>query len=454
MADMSTRRGIRIAALVLVTSITASCGGCVGKSEQAFCDAVKRGDAAAARTLFASDGFDVFARNARGDCLPLKVVFDAAKPQKAELTAIALEMLKIPGTSNASWTTPNTSRGAQSGTGTPLRSAADNGNAPLVKAIIAAGVDIDDTQGRSALTAAVYVPSLEIVRMMVEAGADPKWALLTAITTRNREIIAYTESKGAREDAPAPLVAARRGDLAALDAAIAQRANLEVEDASGLTPIMRAVVFRQPEAVARLIKAGADVNHTQPANGMTDSMTALHFAAEAGDAAMIRLLVAAKANVEARQNEGWPTPLLWAVTQGSSVGVHELVAAGANGHVFKTGDRPALSYAVEQGRLTMVRDLLKGGARPNERIGEGWKPPLHVALAHCGKLQDGSGDDSDFHVDLLRALVDAGADRSATDDAGLTPVEAAAKRLADATHPYYTHCFQAKVEYLRSAAQR
>ena len=124
--------------------------------------------------------------------------------------------------------------------------------------------------------------------------------------------------------------------------------------------------------------------------------------------------------------------------------------AGANGHVFKAGDQPALFSAVEQGRLDMVRDLLKAGARPNERTGEGWKPPLHVALAHCGKLQDGSGSDADFHVDLLRALVDAGADRSAKDAAGLTPAEAAAKRLADATHPYYKHCFQAKVDYLRS----
>ena len=72
-----------------------------------------------------------------------------------------------------------------------------------------------------------------------------------------------------------------------------------------------------------------------------------------------------------------------------------------------------------------------------------------VALGHCGKLEDGSGSDSDFHVDLLRTLVDAGADRSAKDEAGLLPAEAAAKRLADATHPYYKRCFQAKVDYLR-----
>jgi len=436
---------VRATALALFASVTASCSGCAGKSEAAFCEAVHRGDAAAARDLLASDGFNVLARNAQGDCQPIMLAFEAATLQKPEFTALALEILERPGASAATWTTPNRGgRSGQSGTGSPLMAAADNANLPLVKAIIAAGVDIRDTQGRAALTNAVHTRSLEIVRVMVDAGADPTAVLAAAIVTRNPEMIAYAESKGVQEDGPAVLVAARRGDLAALDAALAQRADLEVEDASGLTPIMRAAVFRRPEAVVRLAKAGANVNR------MKEGMTALHYAAEAGDVATIKALVAAKANIEARQDEAWPTPLLWAVTQGSSAGAHELVVAGANGQVFKAGDKPALSHAVEQGRLAMVRDLLKAGARPNERVGDGWQPPIHAALAQCGKLADGSGDDSDFHVDLLRALVEAGADRAAKDAAGLTPAAAAEKRLADATHPYYKRCFQAKVDYFRT----
>ncbi|MEO8074907.1 MAG: ankyrin repeat domain-containing protein [Acidobacteriota bacterium] len=442
---MPTRHAIRLVLLLLLAGAAWSCSGRAGQSEQAFCDAVSRGDATAARSLLASDGFNVRARDLQGDCQPIMVAFRQATPRKPEFTALALEILKRPGTSDATWTTPHYGgRSGQSSTGSPLIAAAANGNAPLVKAIIEAGVDIRDTQGRAALTDAVYQRSLEIVQIMVEAGANPTSALLTAIVTRNREIIAYAESKGGRENGPAVLVAARRGDLAALDAAIAERANLEVEDVTGLTPIMRAAVFGHPDAVTRLAAAGANVNH------MAEGMTALHFAAEAGDAPTIEALVAAKANIEARGDQGWPTPLLWAASQGSSAGVHALVAAGANGQVFKAGDKPALSHAVEQGRITMVRDLLKGGARPNERVGEGWQPPLHVALAHCGKLGDGSGDDSDYHVDLLRALVDAGADRSARDAAGLTPAAAAEKRLAEATHPYYKQCFGAKAAYLRA----
>lgn len=446
---MANRQRVRTAVLVLLVGLTASCGG-AGKNELALCDAVQAGDAATARALLAADGFDLFARNARGDCQPLKVVFDAAEPGKPEFTAMAVQLLRTPGVSKATWLIPNSSRGGQSATGSPLSAAVANRNVALVQAIIAAGVDIRDTQGRSALTDAVLRGPAELVYALIEGGGDPGWILGTAIGARQHDLIAYAESKGAREDAPALLVAARKGDLAALDGAIAQRADLEVEDGQGLTPIMRAAVFGHPEAVARLARAGANVNHMTDGNDYDEGMTALHLAAGLGNVAAIKALIAAKANIEARQNEAWPTPLLWAVGQGSSVGVHELVVAGANGHVFKSGDKPALAYAVEQGRLPMVRDLLKAGARPNERIGDGWSPPLHVALGHCGTLADGTGNDSDFHVDLLRALVDAGADRSARDAGGLTPAEAAAKRLAEATHPYYQRCFQAKVDYLQS----
>ena len=447
---MRARTGLRLAALALCAGVTASCGGCAGKSEQAFCDAVEAGDAATARTLLATQGFNVWARNARGDCQPLKVVFDEATPGKPEFTAMALELLKVPGVSDTTWVIPNSSRGGNSATGSPLISAVANQHVPLVKAIIAAGVDIRDTQGRYALTDAVYRGPSEMVHLMVEGGGDPDWILATAVNTRELDLVAYLESKGAREAGPAILVAARKGDLAALDAAIAQKGSLEVKDAYGLTPIMRAAKFDRPEAVTRLARAGANVNHMTDGNDHDDGMTALHLAAEHASAETVKALIAARANLEARRNDQWPTALLWAVTQGSSAGVHELVAAGANGHVFKAGDQPALAYAVRQGHLEMVRDLLKAGARPNERVGEGWQPPLHIALAHCGKLADGSGSDADVHVDLLQALVKAGADRSAKDAAGLTPAEAAAKRLADATHPYYQRCFQAKVDYLRS----
>ena len=199
---MRTPRIVHTATLALVVAVTASCGGSTGKNEQAFCDAVKAGDAAAARTLLAGEGFNVWARNARGDCQPLKAVFDQATPKSPEFTAMALELLEIPEVSRTTWLIPNSSRGGQSGTGSPLISAAGNGHVSLVRAIIAAGVDIRDTQGRAALTDAVYRAPPELVRAMIEGGADPQWMLGTAIVTRRHDLMAYAESKGARKISP------------------------------------------------------------------------------------------------------------------------------------------------------------------------------------------------------------------------------------------------------------
>ena len=58
------------------------------------------------------------------------------------------------------------------------------------------------------------------------------------------------------------------------------------------------------DAVRALLKQGADVNAAQG-----DGMTALHWAARAGDAEMAQMLVYAGANVKATTRLGGYTPL-------------------------------------------------------------------------------------------------------------------------------------------------
>ena len=56
------------------------------------------------------------------------------------------------------------------------------------------------------------------------------------------------------------LVAARRGDMAAVDAAIAANADLEAVDGRGRTPLIRAAFYGHAPIVARLAKAGAKLD--------------------------------------------------------------------------------------------------------------------------------------------------------------------------------------------------
>ena len=79
------------------------------------------------------------------------------------------------------------------------------------------------------------------------------------------------------------------------------------------------------DAVRALLKQGADVS---AAKG--DGMTALHFAAERGDAAMTKMLVYAGANVAAVTRIGQYTPLHVASRAGNPGVVQALLKAGAD----------------------------------------------------------------------------------------------------------------------------
>src|SRR3954469_20165601 len=79
------------------------------------------------------------------------------------------------------------------------------------------------------------------------------------------------------------------------------------------------------DAVRALLKQGADVS---AAKG--DGMTALHFAAERGDALMTEMVVYAGANVSAVTRIGQYTPLHLASRAGNTAVAKMLLDAGAN----------------------------------------------------------------------------------------------------------------------------
>ena len=137
-------------------------------------------------------------------------------------------------------------------------------------------------------------------------------------------------------------------------------------------PVALAASRGDIDAVRALLKSGADAGAAQG-----DGMTALHFAADRGDATMAAMLVHAGANVSAGTRIGRYTPL------------HLASRAGAG---------------------PVVRALLTAGADPSARVENGGVTPLHLAA------ESGS-------VDAVSALLDAGADANATEtEWGQTPL--------------------------------
>ena len=96
-------------------------------------------------------------------------------------------------------------------------------------------------------------------------------------------------------------------------------------NAAGSAPVADAAMKRDADAVRALLKNGEDVNAAQG-----DGMTALHWAARRGDLDVVKMLLAAGANVRATTRLGNYTPLLLASEGGHAAIVEALVAAGAD----------------------------------------------------------------------------------------------------------------------------
>jgi ankyrin repeat protein len=126
-----------------------------------------------------------------------------------------------------------------------------------------------------------------------------------------------------------------------------------------------------------LLAAGADAN-AAPGDGMT----ALHWAAERGDDAMVTVLVAAGASAGARTRIGDYTPLHLAARAGSGPAVAALIRAGAKVDVVtSTGAVQPLHLAAASGSVPAVTALLDQGAKVDVRETEWGQTPLIFAAA-------------------------------------------------------------------------
>ncbi len=123
--------------------------------------------------------------------------------------------------------------------------------------------------------------------------------------------------------------------------------------AAGASEIADAVMNRDAAAVRALLAAKADVNAAQP-----DGTTALHWAAHWGDPATAGQLIRAGANAKVANREG-ATPMFLATRNGDTAMIAELLKAGVdvNAPVLSHGET-ALMMAARSGNTEAVKLLL------------------------------------------------------------------------------------------------
>ena len=163
------------------------------------------------------------------------------------------------------------------------------------------------------------------------------------------------------------------------------------------SPVADAAMRGNRDAVRSLLQQGADVNGAQG-----DGMSALHWAADRGDAELTAMLVYAGANPGAVTRIGQYTPLHLASRSGNVEAVKTLLGAGAavDARTSTTGVTP-LHLAATAGSTPVVTALLDRKADVNARENEWGQTPLIFAA-------------SLNRVEAIKVLLAGGADPNVT----------------------------------------
>ncbi|MBR0565522.1 ankyrin repeat domain-containing protein [Azoarcus sp. L1K30] len=175
--------------------------------------------------------------------------------------------------------------------------------------------------------------------------------------------------------------AAQHGDVGAIQRGIADKADLNIRDLYGRTPLHVATYARQREVIKMLMQAGAD-----PGLLEDDRYDAVTIAAVADDEDSLRLLL----------------------------------ALGASARLTTSRyDGTALIAAAHLGHDGIVRQLIVAGAPLDHVNNLHWTAAIEAVVL---------GDGGPRHQATLRALVDAGANLQLADRHGNTPLMLARQR--------------------------
>src|SRR5690349_4479256 len=123
------------------------------------------------------------------------------------------------------------------------------------------------------------------------------------------------------------------------------------------TRVADAAMSGDAAAVRAALTGGEDVNAAQG-----DGMTALHWAARRGDLDVVKMLLAAGANVRAKTRLGDYTPLLLASETGHAAVIDALAAAGADPKAATASGVTPLMLAAASGQVDAVTALVARGA--------------------------------------------------------------------------------------------
>jgi ankyrin repeat protein len=346
-----------------------------------------------------------------------------------------------------------------------LVTAAKQGDRATVQSLLNGGAKhaAAGAEGTAALVWAATRNDLAMADLLLRAGANAKAAnelgatpLYAAAAHVDPAMTEKLLAAGADPNTPlmsgeTPLMeAARRGNLATVRVLLSNHANPNARESNGgQNALMWALSERQSAVVEELLKGGADVGA-----GSKSGFTPLMFAAQQGDEDSARILLRAGAKPNDAQPKTGLTPLMIASAMANAKAVDVLLDNGADPNLADASGYTSLHRVVRDSDyginlvakdaiLTIVKSLVKHGANPNARlVQDKEKAAEEIKNGNVqieGKRSAVTVDEIILqgatplflaaevnNLDVIKALVAAGADPLIASERGTTPLMMAA----------------------------
>lgn len=277
--------------------------------------------------------------------------------------------------------------------GTALIPAAERGHVAIVAELLAhTDVEIDhiNNLGWTALLEAIVLSDggerhQQIVQMLVDAGTDISIADKEGVTPLAHahrrgfgEIVAILQAAQARERQL--ISAAGQGDTEQVRQLLSLGRRVNAADENGVTALIAAAYGNHIETARLLISAGADVN---------------------------------------RQDRTQQSAFLISTSDGFLELLRMTLAAGGDVHSRDSYNGTGLIRAADRGHVEIIEELLKTEIAIDHINRLGWTALLEAILL---------GDGGPRHTEVVRLLVEAGADVNLADGNGVTPLAHARSR--------------------------